>query len=76
VYESDYLICANDGVGAWATRPRGHAGYVPFILLDPTTNARMVLIFEQLMVSTNTSLLGCCSGDRFDGIRERRCTDA
>lgn len=28
VYESDYLICANDGVGAWATRPRGHAGYV------------------------------------------------
>lgn len=26
VYESEYLICANDGVGAWATRPRGHAG--------------------------------------------------
>ncbi|KAK0389651.1 hypothetical protein NLU13_3226 [Sarocladium strictum] len=26
VYESDFLICANDGVGAWATRPRGHAG--------------------------------------------------
>ncbi|KAI6783686.1 protein phosphatase 2C-like protein [Emericellopsis cladophorae] len=26
VYESDYFICANDGVGAWAARPRGHAG--------------------------------------------------
>ncbi|KLP18882.1 uncharacterized protein LW94_3903 [Fusarium fujikuroi] len=26
VYASDYFICANDGVGAWATRPRGHAG--------------------------------------------------
>lgn len=28
VYASDYFICANDGVGAWAARPRGHAGYV------------------------------------------------
>lgn len=28
VYASDFFICANDGVGAWATRPRGHAGYV------------------------------------------------
>ncbi|KAJ6446101.1 rRNA-processing protein UTP23 [Purpureocillium lavendulum] len=26
VYASDYFVCANDGVGAWATRPRGHAG--------------------------------------------------
>lgn len=26
VYASDHFICANDGVGAWATRPRGHAG--------------------------------------------------
>ncbi|KAH7274020.1 phosphatase 2C-like domain-containing protein [Fusarium solani] len=26
VYADDYFICANDGVGAWATRPRGHAG--------------------------------------------------
>lgn len=31
VYESDFLICANDGVGAWATRPRGHAGCVSAI---------------------------------------------
>lgn len=29
VYASDYFICANDGVGAWSSRPRGHAGYVP-----------------------------------------------
>lgn len=28
VYVSDYFLCANDGVGAWATRPRGHAGCV------------------------------------------------
>lgn len=27
VFASDYFICANDGVGAWTTRPRGHAGY-------------------------------------------------
>jgi hypothetical protein len=26
VYASDYFICTNDGVGAWAARPRGHAG--------------------------------------------------
>ncbi|KAK3185385.1 hypothetical protein K4F52_005887 [Lecanicillium sp. MT-2017a] len=26
VYASDFFICANDGVGAWAARPRGHAG--------------------------------------------------
>ncbi|KAG6054151.1 hypothetical protein E4U17_004028 [Claviceps sp. LM77 group G4] len=26
VYASDFFICANDGVGAWSTRPRGHAG--------------------------------------------------
>ncbi|KAI0125542.1 phosphatase 2C-like domain-containing protein [Xylariales sp. AK1849] len=27
VYASDYFICANDGVGAWSMRPRGHAGW-------------------------------------------------
>ncbi|PKS06565.1 hypothetical protein jhhlp_007313 [Lomentospora prolificans] len=26
VYASDYFLCVNDGVGAWSTRPRGHAG--------------------------------------------------
>ena len=26
VYASDMFICANDGVGAWSTRPGGHAG--------------------------------------------------
>jgi hypothetical protein len=26
VFASDWFICANDGVGAWSTRPRGHAG--------------------------------------------------
>ncbi|KAL1836870.1 hypothetical protein VTJ49DRAFT_4550 [Mycothermus thermophilus] len=26
VFESPYFIGANDGVGAWSTRPRGHAG--------------------------------------------------
>lgn len=28
VYASDYFIGANDGVGAWSTRPGGHAGFV------------------------------------------------
>ncbi|KAI1166510.1 phosphatase 2C-like domain-containing protein [Nemania serpens] len=26
VYASDHFICVNDGVGAWSSRPRGHAG--------------------------------------------------
>jgi protein phosphatase PTC7 len=26
VFASEWFICANDGVGAWSTRPRGHAG--------------------------------------------------
>lgn len=26
VFASSHFICANDGVGAWSTRPRGHAG--------------------------------------------------
>jgi protein phosphatase PTC7 len=26
VYSSDYFVGANDGVGAWSTRPGGHAG--------------------------------------------------
>lgn len=33
VYASDHFICANDGVGAWAARPRGHAGSVPTFLM-------------------------------------------
>ncbi len=28
VYVSDQFIAANDGVGAWSTRPGGHAGLV------------------------------------------------
>lgn len=27
-FASEYFIGANDGVGAWSTRPRGHAGYL------------------------------------------------
>jgi protein phosphatase PTC7 len=30
VYVSERFICANDGVGAWSTRPGGHAGFVFF----------------------------------------------
>ena len=26
IFAGDRFICANDGVGAWSTRPRGHAG--------------------------------------------------
>ena len=28
VLVEENFIAANDGVGAWAMRPRGHAGYV------------------------------------------------
>ena len=35
VYASDHFICANDGVGAWSARPRGHAGYAT--TYPPTT---------------------------------------
>ena len=31
VFASDYFICVNDGVGAWSTRPRGHAGYASML---------------------------------------------
>ena len=31
VYVSDQFIGANDGVGAWSTRPGGHAGLVPLL---------------------------------------------
>ena len=30
VYASDIFICANDGVGAWSTKPGGHAGLVSY----------------------------------------------
>ncbi|KKA30117.1 hypothetical protein TD95_005208, partial [Thielaviopsis punctulata] len=33
VYAGDYFICANDGVGAWSKRPRGHAGLWSRLLL-------------------------------------------
>lgn len=29
-FASEYFIGANDGVGAWSARPRGHAGYVQY----------------------------------------------
>ncbi|KAI5466180.1 phosphatase 2C-like domain-containing protein, partial [Mariannaea sp. PMI_226] len=39
VFASDYFICANDGVGAWATRPRGHAGLWSRLVLHFWANA-------------------------------------
>lgn len=33
VYASDIFIAANDGVGAWSTRPGGHAAYMPKVLI-------------------------------------------
>ena len=26
LFASEYFVCVNDGVGAWSSRPRGHAG--------------------------------------------------
>ncbi|PNY28553.1 Uncharacterized protein TCAP_01529, partial [Tolypocladium capitatum] len=39
VYASDFFVCANDGVGAWATRPRGHAGLWSRLILHFWTTA-------------------------------------
>lgn len=33
IYASEHFICANDGVGAWSTRPGGHAGYVASLIV-------------------------------------------
>jgi hypothetical protein len=38
VYASDQFICANDGVGAWSTRPGGHAGLVNILLCQNAAN--------------------------------------
>ncbi|KAL2756904.1 hypothetical protein ACRALDRAFT_1056056 [Sodiomyces alcalophilus JCM 7366] len=39
VFASEYFICANDGVGAWTTRPRGHAGLWSRLILHFWANA-------------------------------------
>lgn len=39
VFESEHFICANDGVGAWSTRPRGHAGLWSRLILHFWANA-------------------------------------
>lgn len=30
-FASEYFVGANDGVGAWSARPRGHAGYISLL---------------------------------------------
>lgn len=54
VLVSDYFIGANDGVGAWATRERGHAAFVPPRLIFTTTHTNTRL---QPLVATNSTLL-------------------
>lgn len=34
VYAGEMFVCANDGVGAWSTRPRGNAGWVSFLFFS------------------------------------------
>lgn len=54
VYVSDNFIGANDGVGAWSTRPGGHAGFVQssvflqFILKIHSLWSRLILHFWAL----------------------------
>lgn len=60
VYASDYFICANDGVGAWAARPRGHAGYVGSggrTCWVPAA-ATLMLTAVQIVVKVDNTLLG------------------
>lgn len=53
VLVSDYFVGANDGVGAWATRERGHAAYVSRQQFHaPRTNST-----TQTLVQTNPPLL-------------------
>lgn len=33
ILASDVLLGVNDGVGAWQTKPEGHAAYVSFLIL-------------------------------------------
>ncbi|KAJ4163243.1 hypothetical protein LMH87_004984 [Akanthomyces muscarius] len=53
IYASDYFICANDGVGAWATRPRGHAGLWARLILHFWSSA-----IEEDMISAASPARG------------------
>lgn len=56
VLVSDFFIGANDGVGAWGTRERGHAAYeAPQFVLDTACVAN---IGGKLMVKIDPALLG------------------
>ncbi len=39
VYASEYFVAANDGVGAWSMRPRGHAGLWARLIVHFWANA-------------------------------------
>lgn len=60
VYASDNFIGANDGVGAWSTRPGGHAGSVYFssVLEKVTTNS------SKSLGKTDPTFLGSRKRDR------------
>jgi protein phosphatase PTC7 len=58
VYASKNFIAANDGVGAWSTRPGGHAGYV----VITKGNQRNTAKIKKSLVKVNFTLLG--SGGR------------
>jgi protein phosphatase PTC7 len=56
VFASDYFIGANDGVGAWATRPHGHAGLW----------ARLILHFWATALYEDLERIGKRSGAKPD----------
>lgn len=47
VFASEWMICANDGVGAWSTRPRGHAGLWARLILHYWAMATFEEAMEQ-----------------------------
>lgn len=49
VYAGDAFVCANDGVGAWSTRPKGNAGCV-FPYLHLSSLRFLVLVSLLLLV--------------------------
>lgn len=54
VYASDHFIGANDGVGAWSTRPGGHAG-----LVYVSCHFWFCTDVGQTMVKVDITFLGC-----------------
>jgi hypothetical protein len=61
-FASEYFVGANDGVGAWSARPRGHAGYAPLSSrpagVSPLTRSSGLTVMVQIVGETDPTFLG------------------